>query len=144
MFFSDFWPFWFFMKTIRIKNVYKESILVAALSLCANAWIAKLTMGPVITAYMINNIQEKLVYSRLYNDRRRIPTLSNNTWKFVTTNNRWLLAVNYYRKNLFPSKIFDWVLNARLMTTSLALSSKNYMFHFHTPLIFINILLIFK
>ena len=36
----------------------------------------------------------------------------------------------FYRK-LFPSKIFDWVLNTPLMTTSLAIT-----FHFHIRLVF--------
>ena len=41
--------------------------------------------------------------------------------------------------------MYDWVLNTPLMTTSLAaLSSKELKFHFHIPLIFINIPLVFK
>ena len=45
--------------------MYKESILVAASSTGVNTQIRKLTIGPGITVYMIDNTQEKLVYIRL-------------------------------------------------------------------------------
>ena len=64
---------------------------------------------------MINNMQEELVY--IHNSG--FCQLSK-IGVFAEVVNESLPTVSYFRKKLFPSKMFDWVLNTALMTTALA------------------------